>query len=180
MAAVIILLILLGLIIIALPFVINIGYNALRVRVTYVPTPDWAIAWLQDNLNLPIGSVFYEIGCGDARVITVLAKKFPDSTFVGIEIQWWPYILARWRSRGTPNLNIKHGDFWKINISDATHVFGYYFTPILPRLAEKLHAELKPGTTIISFGFALPGLQTTQEIPDPAGQTKSRLLFYRR
>lgn len=180
MGTLIALLVFLIIIVIALIFMINGLYGVFRIHIPYVPTPAWAIAWLQEHLELPSGAIVYDLGCGDARVLAGLAKNHPSATFIGIEVQWWPYVLARWRARNIPNLKIEPVDFWQRPIPDATHVFCYLFQPILEKMRAKFETELRPGATVISFGFRIPRWVTDQEISDPSGKTKSRILFYRR
>lgn len=167
-------------IIFALAFMLNGLYSVARIRIPYVPTPAWAIVWLQEHLELTSGAIVYDLGCGDARVLAELAKKHPGATFIGIEVQWWPYVLAKWRAWNIPNLKIERVDFWRRSVNDATHIFCYLFQPILEKMRAKFETELRPGATVISFGFRIPRWITDQEISDPSGKTKSRILFYRR
>lgn len=166
--------------IVASVFMVNAVMGILRTRVPYVPTADWAVRWLTEHLELPPHSRIYDLGCGDGRVLVALARQHPECTFVGVELQWWPALLARWRSRTLKNVAIHQQDFWSVNIHDATHVFCYIFIPILERMRSKFEQELTPRSTVISYGFSIPGWATTQEVADPSGRAKSRLLFYRR
>lgn len=129
-------------------------------------------------LNPKNTDLFYEIGCGDARVIAALAKKFSQTKFVGIEIQWWPYLLAKWRARNIKNLQIIRADVFKTDLSAATIIFGFYITSFAPKIATYLRETARPGIPIISFGFPLPGLELEKDIPPPA-KKGSHLLLYR-
>lgn len=180
MGLLIFLYIFLTVILVALVFMINGLYGIVRTRVPYVPTAQWAVEWLQEHLDLPAGSIVYDLGCGDARVLAAMANHHPDVKFIGIEVQWWPTVLAKLRARSIPNLRIERIDFWSRPIADATHVFCYIFQPILAKMKTKFETELRPGTIVISFGFHIPGWATTKEISNPSGKTKSRILFYQR
>jgi len=165
---------------IATLFMLNALYSVFRLRIPYVPTAAWAVKWLHDKYPLPPGATVYDMGCGDGRVLAELAVKNPDAKFIGIEVQWWPYVLAKWRARKIINLTIERVDFWSRDIHDATHVFCYLFQPILVKMKNKFETELRPNTMVISFGFRIPDWTTKNEIADPNGKTHSRLLFYRR
>lgn len=180
MTALVLLLVILVAAVVAAAFMLNALYNAARVRIPYVPTPDWAIKWLVENLAPPTGALVYDLGCGDGRVLCALAMKHPSVRFIGLELQWWPYVVAKGRSRKMPNLQIQRINFWSRNISDAHYVFCYLFQPVLEKMKMKLESELRPGATVVSFGFHIPDWTPTKEISDPTGQTKSRILIYRR
>jgi trans-aconitate methyltransferase len=170
--------ILLGATLMAVVFSLNAMFQTLRTGLPYVSTPQWAIDWLANNLYLTTADTFYEIGCGDARVVTALAHKFPAATFIGIEIQWWPFLLAKWRARNVPNLKIKRADVFRADMSDATTVFGFYITSFAPKIAAYLQKAVKLNTRIISFGFPLPGFTLEKDIPPPT-KKGSHLLLYR-
>lgn len=166
--------------VVATLFMLNALYSIFRLRIPYVPTAAWAVTWLHDHYPLPAGAIVYDMGCGDGRVLAELARMNPGAKFIGIEVQWWPYVLAKWRARNITNLTIERIDFWKRNIADATHVFCYLFQPILIRMQQKFEQELRPGAVVISYGFRIPAWTTVNEVGDPNNKTKSRLLFYRR
>lgn len=162
----------------AVLFAINGLWQTLRTGLPFVTTPPWAIDWLTANLQLKSNDRFYELGCGDARVIAGLAKKFPDARFTGIEIQWWPYLLARWRTRKFTNVQILHGDVFRQQLGVATVVYGFYITKFAPKIADKLRQELRPGTRVFSFGFPLAGWAEQTRIAPPHGIRGSTLLQY--
>lgn len=164
--------------ILAAVFSLNALINTLRFGLPFVTTPDWAVAWLAHNLPLTNADVVYELGCGDARFLCALAKKHPETKFIGIEIQWWPYLLARWRARNLPHVKIILGDFLKLDLSSATVVYGFFITVMMPKVADKLRDSLKTGAQVISFGFALPGWQPVKEVPNPSKIKGSKIRIY--
>jgi len=165
--------------IIAVIFSFNALFNTLKHGLPFVSTPRWAINWLRDNLNLTENDIIYELGCGDARIISALAKKYPQAKFVGIEVQWWPFLLAKIRTARLNNVIIINGDIFKHDLSPATMVIGFFITSFMPKLADKIKQNLQPGTTIISYGFSLPSWQTTKEISQPERPSGSKILFYK-
>lgn len=166
--------------IIAVIFSVNALYNTLKHGLPFVSSPGWAINWLRDNLELNEHDVVYELGCGSALMLVALAKKHPTTKFVGIEVQWWPYVLAKCRTRHCRNVRLIYGDMFHLDLSAATVVYGFFITEFMPRLAKKLTENLRPKTKIISYGFPLPDWTTIEEVINPKKPTGSRMLIYQR
>jgi trans-aconitate methyltransferase len=165
--------------IIATIFSFNALWNTLKFGLPFVSTPRWAVDWLRDNLALTERDVVYELGCGSAPVLAALGKKFPQTQFIGIEIQWWPLLLAKWRTRKLPNITITSGDFLKTDLSRATLIYGFFITVMMPKVAKLLEQQLQSGVPVVSFGFALPGWTAEKEIANPSGKRGSKIRFYR-
>ncbi len=161
-------------------FSINALYTTLKTGLPYVSTPDWAIDWLKTNLKLNDQDVVYEWGCGDARVLAAIAAVNPNTKFIGIEIQWWPYLWAKWRARKQSNVTITRGDFLKADMGEATHVYGFFITVMMPKVADRLRAVLHDGARVISFGFALPGWTPVEEIPNPKRAKGGKIRIYQK
>lgn len=161
-------------------FSVNALYTTLKTGLPYVGTPNWAIDWLRDNLKLANDDVVYELGCGDARVLSAIAKTNPAAKFIGIEIQWWPYLWAKWRTRNQSNITISRGDFLKTDLTSATLVYGFFITVMMPKVADRLRQALHDGAQVISFGFALPGWMPVEEIPNPKKAKGSKIRIYRK
>lgn len=161
-------------------FSLNALYTTLKTGLPYVSTPDWAIDWLKKNLRLTDRDVVYEWGCGDARVLSTIASANPQATFIGIEIQWWPYLWAKWRTRNQSNVTIIRGDFLKADMSNATLVYGFFITVMMPKVAERLSNVLRDGAQVISFGFSLPGWTPAAEIPNPKKAKGSKIRIYKK
>lgn len=101
---------------------------------------------------LPAGSVVYDLGCGDGRVLRAIHKRNPEAQLVGIELQLFPYLLARLRCSGVAR--IIRGDIFAQDLSAATHLYAYLYYDVLDRLLPKLERELQPGTRLYSLDFA--------------------------
>ena len=166
--------------VIAAIFAADALYTTLRFGLPYVTTPDWAIDWLAANVPLGEKDVVYELGCGDARFLSAMAKKHPQTKFIGIEIQWWPWLLAKWKTKSQPNVHIVLGDFLKQDLSSATLVYGFFITVMMPKVADKLRDSLQAGAQVISFGFAIPGWTPIREIPNPKKTKGSKIRMYQK
>ena len=97
-----------------------------------------------------------DIGCGTAGQLIYQAKNNPDIFFTGIEIALPLFIIAWVRSyfSGLKNIHIIYGDLFKKNLSeyDVIYVYGYPRS-IKKRLTEKIIAEARVGTYLISYVF---------------------------
>ena len=54
-------------------------------------------------------------------------------------------------------IEVIHGNFFEVDISDADVVTLYLLTSVNERLRPKLERELKPGTRVVSHDFEVPG-----------------------
>jgi hypothetical protein len=163
--------------IIALVFTLNTMINLFRDKVPYVSTPKWAIDWLTNHLPLTT-EICYDLGCGDARVLIALKKRFPGITAIGYERNWWPLILAKAKIRGT-GIIIHRQNFYHADLSDANIVFCFLIHSVMPKVEQLLHSQLQPGATIYSYGFTFPTWQPVERIPNPRNPTGSKINVYR-
>jgi trans-aconitate methyltransferase len=124
-------------------------------RAPFVPTRPEVLKEIMGVIGtLPAGSVLYDLGCGDARMLVGIAKRNPDAQFTGIELQFVPYLIAKFRTRGM-NIAIKRGLFEKYDISDATHVYAYLYPNVMDQLLPKFEKELHPGAVVYSLDFPI-------------------------
>lgn len=178
MTIVVVLLVLLAASAAAFFFAINALVNVIRFRVPYVTTPDWAIRWLCKNLKLTNEQVV-DLGCGDARVLIALKQHFPNITATGYEQQWWPYVIARWRTRNT-GVAVRKENFYKTNLGDATIVFFFLIDSVMPRVEQLLKKQLKRGARVYSYGFRFPTWQPEEQIVNPKRPNGSKINVYLR
>lgn len=178
MATAILYLILAGAVI-ALLFALQGLVTLFRVRVPFVTTPDWVINWLCTHTNLKPGQTFVELGCGDARVLAALAGRFPQTIFIGYELAWWPYLLARWRTRMMRNVRIERKNFMTVSLQSAHVLFCYLITSVMPTLAAKLQRELPADAVVYSHAFRLPDWEPIKSISAPTGPERVSLWVYR-
>lgn len=94
---------------------------------------------------------FYDLGCGDARLLSAAAKK--GAKAIGFEISLLPYLISKFR----PGIQVKYQNFWHANLSNADIIYFFLMPKALPKLKQKLEQELKPGTRVISYIFQIPG-----------------------
>lgn len=168
--------------ILALVFALNMMVSLVRDKVPFVPTPQWAIDWMCQHPPLPIQGggqgVVYDLGCGDARVLVALKKRFHHITAIGYERNWWPFIIAKARARKT-GVTVRRANFYTADLKDADIVFCFLIHSVMPKVEKLLRTKLKPGTTVYSYGFAFPNWSPVDRIVNPTNPGGSKINVYR-
>ena len=121
-----------------------------RNRVPFVATSHAVLKSIEKALEIKDDSIVYDLGCGDARILLYLSKFNPKAKYIGIENNPFPLLLARFGSflnnKKTGNkVEIINGNFFKQNLSKATHIFTYLSPSLMDDLLPKFDSELKPG-----------------------------------
>lgn len=127
-----------------------------QVKVPFVPVPKAALKEIIVALDLKEGSVLYDLGCGDGRVLFAAYRADPNVSCVGIEKSWLPLFLARLKlflMGKNRNITVLNKNFFQHDVSSATHVFVYLYSRVMDDLLLKLQKELKPGTRVVSCSF---------------------------
>jgi SAM-dependent methyltransferase len=122
--------------------------------VIYVPTPEPVVATMLDLAKVGPGDVVYDLGCGDGRIVVEAAKRGAKKA-VGVDIDPERIAEARENVRKAgveDRVEIREGDLFEMDISDATVVTLYLLPDLNLRLRPKLLA-LKPGTRVVSHAF---------------------------
>lgn len=126
--------------------------------VPFVPSKSSVVAKMIEAAQLKGGDCVYDLGCGDGRLLFA-AEKTAGITATGFEIAPLVYLLAKLRKflqRAQSKVEFKN--FFAVNLNRADVIFCYLIPNVMPRLSEKLKAECRPGTRIISNTFHIPDL----------------------
>jgi SAM-dependent methyltransferase len=103
------------------------------------------------------GEVFYDLGCGDGRLVAMASRA--GASAVGFDLSLLPYFLAQLRLRREKvKAKILFKNFFKQDLSEADIIYIFLTPPVMPKMRSKLVANLKKGTRIISYAFAVPDL----------------------
>ncbi len=122
--------------------------------VIYVPTPERVVATMLDLAKVGAGDVVYDLGCGDGRIVVEAAKRGAKRA-IGVDIDPERVAEARANVRQAgvgDRAEIREGDLFEMDLSDATVVTLYLLPDLNLRLRPKLLA-LRPGTRIVSHAF---------------------------
>lgn len=110
-----------------------------------------------DVLTYHKEGAFLDIGCGLGGILFHLAKKHPETPFMGIESAPLPFAFAKVRQwlTGPANLEIRYGDFWSADFSSYTKIYAFLSPAPMTRLYEKAKKEMPHGGILISNSFAV-------------------------
>lgn len=125
----------------------------------WVPTWKKDIERAMDLVKLSPNMVFYDLGCGDGRVIFRFVKKYKCKG-VGVEMAVPVYLVAKIRAFFYKNTKIILGNLFTTDLSGADVVFLFGMPDKLgEKLMKKFNKELKPGTQVISYVFPLKDIE---------------------
>ncbi len=126
----------------------------------FVPVEKEALKAIIDHPNFPReGAIIYDLGCGDARFLIECFRKYPKNTYIGIEKNLLPYLLAifkLWRVGNPNNIQILRKNIFLETYEKADLIYAYLFSKTLAQLSEKFKRELKQGALVITPTFLLP------------------------
>lgn len=120
----------------------------------WVPTKYRDLKKINEIINLKPKQKFLEIGCGDAKVCSYIARKNPNSEIIGIEMAPIFYLYSKIRSCifGPKNLKIIFGDALKQDISNIDIFYTFLLKDTLNnQVRNKLNKEMKKGSKIVSY-----------------------------
>jgi len=158
-------------------------WSNIRAKVPFVGVPVNILKDIDKALLLKEGSVVYDLGCGDGRVLFYLAKNNPKLKYIGIENSLFPFILAKVSSWWYKKINkidveIIRKDFFDVDLSNATHIFTYLYPNIMDDLLPKFDKELKTGTRVVSVSFHFTGKREISLVDLKRGKYQLGKLLY--
>ena len=130
--------------------------------------------------NLKSGDTFCEIGSGDGRVSLYMAKRFPKSRIIGVEISFVLFITSIVRKRFQKNKNIKffRCDFYSFDISSVDVVYVFATPHSSGKLSKHLYKKMKNGSRVISYNFELPFDRSVERWIDEVDDDGMKLYVY--
>lgn len=115
------------------------------------------------EINLPKNSLIYDLGCGDGRILFIAEKH--GLRAVGYELSFYPYIKAWFKKLiFRSQVILKRKNFFKEDLGQADAIFVFLVGKVMDRVGYKLGAELKKGTLVASYCFAIPGWRPQKTI----------------
>jgi len=126
----------------------------------WVPARSFDIEKLLDDVDLKKGDVFYELGCGDGRLVRAAAARGAQA--IGYELNPFLWVVAWLRCVGQANATVLLGDLWKANLHKADIVMAFLVPRTMPKLDSKAAAELRPSAVLVSYIFPIVGKKTAR------------------
>jgi len=143
----------------------------------FVPVPNKTEDDIIKSLELKPGSILYDLGCGDARILIKAVQKHPEIKAVGVDVGFLPYLLAKFYTRNHKNIEIKREDIFETDISEATHIFLYLYPKVINKLILNIQKQCKPGTRIVSCDFELDDISPTEIVELNTTSLRGKKLF---
>lgn len=107
---------------------------------------------------------FLDLGAGVGSTTVPLADALPDSHFTGYENAPLTWLVGLLLGVGRPNIRWRWDDLWQADLGNYDVVYAFLSPAPMPRLWEKVQAEMKPGSLFISNSFPVPGATPDQVI----------------
>ena len=152
------------------------------ISVPFVPTPEKVAHEMLRLAGVGEDDIVFDLGCGDGCIVITAAKDF-GARAVGIEIRR-DLVLRCYENilkNGVEDRVIAvEGDFFEINLEQATVVTLYLLTSVNERLRPKLEKELRPGTRVVSHDFEVLGWRPKKVIEVKDSWRSHRIYLYER
>jgi len=154
----------------------SLFYSAIRY-VPFVPTEVYVMKKMIAAAELKDGQRVFDLGCGDGRLlIEAMRKKHVKAT--GVEVNRLISWLARFRLwMNRKKAKIICGNFFQTPLRESDVIFCYLFPRVMQQLKEKFEAELKKGTTIVSYCFPIKAWKPTRVITTRASKPHNFLIY---
>ena len=151
-----------------------------NIFVPYVPTNKNVLDKVLAAMELREDDVLYDLGCGDGRVVIEAVKKYRIRKGVCIEARENLVREARIKAREAgveDRVVIIKGDFFEVDVSEATVVYLYLLTSVNERLKPKLERELRPGARVVTLDFHVPGWRPVKVYGDGVGWQRTIYVY---
>lgn len=141
-------------------FMLLLYWSTYRTQVPYYPSGP--AGWCAVAAVLPATSLrIVDIGSGFGGLVRHLAKERPDCAVTGVELAPLPCWVAKFiNSASGSRGRILHGDYQRLDFAEYDVVFAYLSPAAMPDLWLKARAEMRPGALLLSYEFAIPGVES--------------------
>ncbi|MGE5491070.1 MAG: class I SAM-dependent methyltransferase [Actinomycetota bacterium] len=107
---------------------------------------------------------FLDLGAGVGSMLKPLARRFPESRFVGVENAPLTWAAGWLGTRSRPNIQWRWGDLWGTDLKDFDVVYAFLSPVPMEALWEKARAEMKPGSLFVSNSFPVPDVAASRVV----------------
>jgi len=126
----------------------------------YVPTKNKEIDVLLEEAKLKKGQLFFDLGCGDGRVVRIATERY-GVRGIGYDVN---PVLVRYARFLAKIKKVKGVQFFRKNIFDVDLkevdvIYIFLMPKLMAKFLPKMKKELRKNTLIISHGFKVEGLE---------------------
>jgi hypothetical protein len=123
----------------------------------FLPSSQKVLAELFAKVPLELGSIFFDLGSGDGRVLIEAAKK--GAMAVGYELNPFWYFVSYLRVRSSHLLNkitIRRENFMNAPLLEADVIYVYLYPQNIIEIEDYLKKGMKKGARVISYRYPFP------------------------
>ena len=135
-------------------------WSTFRTQVPFYPSNP--VVWRAVEALLPEGQSLriVDVGSGFGGMVMHLARARPDCRVAGIELAPLPWMCSLLRSRvaGSAGRFIR-ADYESMDFAEFDVVFAYLSPAAMPALWRKAHSEMRKGSLLLSYEFAIPAAE---------------------
>lgn len=112
------------------------------------------------EIDLPPEGVFYCLGYDDSGLLSVVEKRFPGRTVVGVDTKTVSYFFSRLQKfLKRSKVRILHSSYYRTNLHRASIIYCRLTLEDLKDMYKKLKLEPPTDSIIISDGFIVPYME---------------------
>jgi len=149
----------------AFSFFLLLYWTTFRTQVPFYPSGPAVWAKVAELVPADRGIAFVDIGSGLGGLLLHLARRFAGSRFVGVELAPLPWLISVLRARfGGSAARFYRHDYKRLNLAEYDVVFAYLSPAAMPALWAKARAEMRKGSMLISYEFAIPDVTPSMSI----------------
>ena len=154
----------------------------------YAATPDAVVVEMLKLARVGPSDFVVDLGSGDGRLVIAAVKQFGARGGFGVDINedYVKYANAKAAEAGVADrVRFYARDLFATDVKEATVVTLYLFPGVMGRVADKLRAELVPGSRVVSHDFPFPdwlpdsiSTVASPEKKDYTGRADAALMLY--
>lgn len=135
-------------IIITFILILSAGYAGYQ-GAPWVPTFRSDLKRFVNLAAIKPGDVFYDLGCGDGRLVEAAAKA--GAVSYGFELSIFPYLMAKIRTARLKNAHIIFGNFFNQDLAKATIIYFFLMPKFYNKIYKKIMKDCRSGTRVIAY-----------------------------
>jgi predicted RNA methylase len=116
--------------------------------VIWLPTKKRDYERIAKLIDLKPGMTLCDLGSGTGNLLFYFSSKY-NIKCIGIEISPVLYLYSKFKSLFFKKVEIKYGNFFKNDLSEADVIYAFLHPKMYEKLKEKIVHEVKKDSTII-------------------------------
>lgn len=137
-------------------FMLVLYWSTFRTQVPYYPSGRAAWDAVAEHLPQDRPVSFIDIGSGLGGLVLELAQRRADMRAAGIELAPLPWLASWLRARLTNSrATFLRGDYERLDFAQYDAVFAYLSPAAMTALWRKAKREMRPGSMLMSYEFAI-------------------------